>query len=423
MLITDILARQILDSRGMPTVEVDVFTDEGAGRAAVPSGASTGSKEALEKRDGGQAYGGQGVSQAVNAILDIIKPVLIGHSADDQSGIDKKLQELDGTDSKSNLGANATLAVSLAAAIAAADSEHKPLYAYLQKYFSGADPKLPMPMCNVMNGGKHALLGSDIQEMMIVPISAKTFGHAMQIVVEVYQHLKKILAQKRLTTLLGDEGGFAPSLPSNRAALDLLMEAISGAGYQPGKDVALALDVAASELFDEQTKTYNFARDKQRYTTDGLIAWYAQLLDQYPIVSIEDGLDEADWDGWQIFTKQLGDRISLVGDDLLVTNQQFLQRAIDQHVANAVLIKPNQIGTLSETIATMKLAQRNSYKQIVSHRSGETEDVFIAHLAVASGCGLIKTGAPARGERTAKYNELIRIAEELNNQPLANPFV
>lgn len=420
--IIDIDFRQIFDSRGNPTIEADVFLSNGAaGRAAVPSGASTGEHEAWERRDGRQAYNGQGVQQVIQEAAQLIKPALLGKDASDQQAIDNKMIELDGTPNKSKLGANAILAVSMATARASADAQSIPLFTYLSSLFPDVTPRLPMPMCNVLNGGKHASHSSDIQECMIVPVGADSFTRAMQMVAEVYAALKKLLAKKQLSTLVGDEGGFAPQLSSNRAALDLLVESIKLAGYKPGQDVAVALDVAASELWDG--KTYNFSRDNVSLSTEELSDWYKQLLADYPIVSIEDGLDQNDWDGWQQLVQTFGSKTTLVGDDLLVTNPVRIQKAIDQKAVTAVLIKLNQIGTVSETITAMRLAQANGLACVISHRSGETEDNFIAHLAVASGCGLIKAGAIARGERTAKYNELLRIGETLTETKLSNPFI
>ena len=423
MKIQTIHARQIFDSRGNPTVEVEIALVDGSiGRAAVPSGASTGEFEAVERRDGGKAFGGQGVSKVLETIEHKIAPLLIGVDATEQEVVDHLLIKLDGSKNKQTLGANATFAISLALARAAAASLDKPLFEYLQTMFPGQQPVLPMPMCNVFNGGAHALGSTDIQEFMVVPTGAKTFSAGLQMVSEVYQTLRSILREQKLSTLVGDEGGFAPEVKSNQAALNLIMQAIHAAGYKPGVDISLALDVAASELYHAKTLSYTFAKDNVRRDRQQLLEWYKELFAAYPIVSLEDGLEQNDWSGWRELVATFGKKQLIVGDDLLVTNAQRVQNAIDLKAATAVLVKPNQIGTLSETIETIRLAQANNLKCIVSHRSGETEDTFIAHLAVASGCGLIKTGSIARGERTAKYNELLRIAEQLASQKFVNPF-
>ena len=409
-LIEFIEAREILDSRGNPTVEVEALLDDGSfAVAGVPSGASTGAFEAVELRDGDKSrYGGKGVLQAVEHVNESIYKEVVGWDATDQRGLDEAMIELDGTKNKANLGANAILGVSLAVARAAAESAELPLY----KYIGGPTANLlPVPMMNILNGGAHADTNVDIQEFMIAPIGAKSFAEAMRVGSEVYQALKKVLKDKGLATGLGDEGGFAPSLDSNRAALDLIEEAIKAAGYKPGADVALALDVAATEFCDEDGK-YEFEGSKK--SSAEMIEYYEQLVADYPLVSIEDPLNEEDWEGWAVITERLGDKVQLVGDDFFVTNVERLQRGINQKSANALLVKVNQIGSLTETIDAVNLAHRSGYSTMMSHRSGETEDTTIADLAVALGCGQIKSGAPARGERVAKYNQLIRIEEELD---------
>lgn len=403
-------AREILDSRGNPTIEVEVLlSDDSFGRAAVPSGASTGAFEAHESRDGDKSrYLGKGVRSAVAAVVEKIDNALTDVDATDQRLVDTTLIDLDGTDNKKKLGANAILGVSLASARAAADSADLPLYRYL----GGSNAHvLPVPLMNIINGGAHADNGVDIQEFMIVPLGAETFSDALRWGTEVYHHLKKLLSEKNLATGLGDEGGFAPDLPTNRAALDLISEAIKLAGYQLGKDIALALDVASTEFYSESTGKYTF-EGKER-TAQEMIAYYADLIANYPLVSIEDPLAEDDWAGWIEITAQLGSKVQLVGDDLYVTNPARLQKGIDHKAGNAILVKVNQIGTLTETMDAVALAQRHGMKAIISHRSGETEDTFIADLAVATNAGQIKTGAPARSERVAKYNQLLRIEEEL----------
>ena len=403
-------AREILDSRGNPTIEVEVLlSDDSFGRAAVPSGASTGAFEAHESRDGDKSrYLGKGVRNAVAAVVEKIDNALTDVDATDQRMVDTTLIDLDGTDNKKKLGANAILGVSLASARAAADSADLPLYRYL----GGSNAHvLPVPLMNIINGGAHADNGVDIQEFMIVPLGADTFSDALRWGTEVYHHLKKLLSEKNLATGLGDEGGFAPDLPTNRAALDLISEAIKLAGYQLGKDIALALDVASTEFYSESTGKYTF-EGKER-TAQEMIAYYADLIANYPLVSIEDPLAEDDWAGWSEITAQLGSKVQLVGDDLYVTNPARLQKGIDHKAGNAILVKVNQIGTLTETMDAVALAQRHGMKAIISHRSGETEDTFIADLAVATNAGQIKTGAPARSERVAKYNQLLRIEEEL----------
>ena len=403
-------AREILDSRGNPTIEVEVLlTDDAFGRAAVPSGASTGAFEAHESRDGDKKrYQGKGVLNAVNAVLDEIDEKLSGLDSRDQRAVDAALIELDGTPNKERLGANAILGVSLATARAAADSEELQLYEYLGQ---NEGVTLPVPLMNIINGGAHADTGVDIQEFMIVPLGAETFSEAIRWGVEVYHALKAELHSKGLSTGLGDEGGFAPELPTNAAALDLIAEAIAKAGYKLGTDIALALDVAATEFYSEETGKYTF--EGQERTSDEMIAYYADLVAKYPLVSIEDPLAEDDWAAWTKMTAALGDKVQLVGDDLYVTNPARLQKGIDLKAGNAILVKVNQIGTLTETLDAVSLAQRDGMKAIISHRSGETEDTFIADLAVATNAGQIKTGAPARSERVAKYNQLLRIEEEL----------
>jgi enolase len=402
-------ARQILDSRGNPTVEVELELRSGAhGRAAVPSGASTGEFEATELRDGGKEYGGKGVSQAVANVNGEIAQAIAGDDVLDQGALDRKLIDLDGTPNKSRLGANAILGVSLAAARAAAAEERQPLWRYL-----GGDAArvLPVPMMNVLNGGAHADNSVDFQEFMIVPVGAPSFREALRTGAEVFHALKKTLHDRKLGTGGGDEGGFAPDLESNEAALQMLVEGIEAAGYRPGEDVAIALDPATSEIFEGGR--YELTNEGRALSADEMAAYWADLAGRYPIVSIEDGMDEEDWEGWRALTERIGDRVQLVGDDLFVTNTERLQRGIDAGVANSILIKVNQIGTLSETLAAIDLARSNGYTAVMSHRSGETEDTTIADLAVATGCGQIKTGAPSRSDRVAKYNQLLRIEEAL----------
>jgi enolase len=402
-------AREILDSRGNPTVEVEVLLSDGTfARAAVPSGASTGAFEAVELRDGDQRYGGKGVLKAVEGVVQRIGPALEGLAADDQRLVDQAMIDLDGTPNKADLGANAILGASLAVARAAADSAGLPLY----RYVGGPNAHLlPVPMMNILNGGSHADSNVDIQEFMIAPIGAATFREAIQSGAEVYHALKSVLKKKGLATGLGDEGGFAPSLDSNRAALDLIAEAVSSAGLTLGTDIALAMDVAASEFFDQGSYTFEGGTK----SADEMTAYYADLVASYPIVSIEDPLNEDDWDGWKTLTDELGDTIQIVGDDLFVTNVERIQRGIEGGQANALLVKVNQIGSLTETLDSVDLAHRNGFRCMISHRSGETEDTTIADLAVAINCGQIKTGAPARSERVAKYNQLMRIEEELGD--------
>ncbi len=402
-------AREILDSRGNPTVEVEVLLDDGSfARAAVPSGASTGAFEAVELRDGGDRYLGKGVHTAVDAVIQTIGPAIEGLAVDDQRVIDQTMLELDATPNKAKLGANAILGVSLAVARAAADSADLPLF----RYVGGPNAHvLPVPMMNILNGGAHADTGVDVQEFMVAPIGAGTFREALRQGTEVYHALKSVLKKQGLATGLGDEGGFAPDVPSNRAALDLIAEAVSQTGLRLGDDVVLALDVAASEFHSDGA--YQFEGEAR--TSEQMQAYYAELLDAYPIVSIEDPLDEEDWTGWQSITASLGDRVQIVGDDLFVTNVERLARGINERSANALLVKVNQIGSLTETLDSVDLAHRSGFRCMMSHRSGETEDTTIADLAVATNCGQIKTGAPARSERVAKYNQLLRIEEELDD--------
>lgn len=408
MKITKIVARQILDSRGNPTVEADVWLDDGSfGRAAVPSGASTGIHEAHELRDGGQAFHGLGVLTAVKHIEENIFPALEGMSADNQQAIDQKMKELDGTENKSHLGANALLAVSLAVAHAAAKARGMLLYAHINDLAGNPQKSLPLPMMNVLNGGKHATGSSDFQEFMLIPKGAESFSRAVQIGAEIFQSLKQEIAKAGVSTAVGDEGGFTyPIQSANTEMLDILMQATKRAGYSPGKDVVFALDVAASELY--QQERYVLATEERALSSEMMIRYLADIADRYPVVSIEDGLAEDDWDGWVSLTQRL-QGVQLVGDDLLVTNPTRLQTAIDKKAGNAILIKPNQIGTLSETIEAIRLAQANGWRTIVSHRSGETEDVTIAHIAVGTGAGQLKTGSLSRSERIAKYNELLRL--------------
>ncbi|GAA2473303.1 phosphopyruvate hydratase [Terrabacter carboxydivorans] len=408
--IEEIGAREILDSRGNPTVEVEIRLDDGTfARAAVPSGASTGAFEASERRDGDKGrYLGKGVEQAVDAVIEEINPRLVGFDASEQRLIDAEMMALDGSANKENLGANAILGVSLAVAHAAAESAGLPLF----RYVGGPNAHvLPVPMMNILNGGSHADSNVDIQEFMIAPVGAPTFREAVRWGAEVYHALKKVLSERGLATGLGDEGGFAPNLESNRAALDLILEAIKAADYEPGRDIALALDVAASEFFEDGSYAFEGASK----SADEMVAYYAELVEAYPLVSIEDPLNEEDWDGWKSMTELLGDKVQIVGDDLFVTNPERLGRGISTGTANALLVKVNQIGTLTETLDAVTLAQTNGYRCMMSHRSGETEDVTIADLAVATNCGQIKTGAPARSERVAKYNQLLRIEEELDD--------
>ncbi len=410
--IADIYAREILDSRGNPTVEVDVWLEDGAfGRAAVPSGASTGEHEAVELRDGDpKRYNGKGVTKAVNNVFLKIADELIGMDATDQLQIDRTLLELDGTENKSKLGANAILAVSLAVAKAAAESVGLPLY----NYIGGTNAKtLPVPMMNILNGGKHADNNVDLQEFMIMPVKAPSFKEALRMGVEVFHALKKVLKDKGYNTAVGDEGGFAPDLKSNEEALELILQAIEKAGYRPGEDIYLALDPASSEFYQKDRGLYFLKSENKELSPGEMVDYYVNLVNKYPIISIEDGMAEDDWDGWKVMTDKLGDRIQLVGDDLFVTNTKRLQRGIELGVANSILIKVNQIGTLTETLDAIHLAHRNRYTTVISHRSGETEDTTIADLAVATNAGQIKTGSASRTDRIAKYNQLLRIEELL----------
>ena len=408
-----IVAREILDSRGNPTVEADVILSSGAtGRAAVPSGASTGEHEAVELRDGDKSrYGGKGVLKAVDNVNEVIAPELEGMDASDQRQLDSTMGELDGTPNKSKLGANAILAVSMAASRAMADELGIHLYQYLGGFTASL---LPTPMMNILNGGAHADSNVDFQEFMVMPVGALSFSEALRWGVETFHTLKGVLKKKGYNTAVGDEGGFAPSLKSNTEAIDLVLEAITQAGYKPGAQIAIALDPAASDFYDKDKKKYVFKKsDKSEHSSEEMVKFWSGWASQYPIVSIEDGLAEDDWDGWKLLTDEVGKSIQLVGDDLFVTNVEHLQRGIDAGVANSILIKVNQIGSVSETIDAINLARENGYTAVISHRSGETEDTFIADLAVATGAGQIKTGSASRTDRIAKYNELLRIEEEL----------
>lgn len=415
--IIDVLAREILDSRGNPTVEVDVLLDGGAmGRAAVPSGASTGAFEAVELRDGDkERYGGKGVLKAVDNVNNIIANEIIGMDALDQVAIDKLMIELDGTHNKAKLGANAILGVSLAVARAAANQFGMPLY----KYIGGANAKtLPVPMMNILNGGEHADNTVDIQEFMVMPVGATSFREALRMCAEVFHSLKKVLSDKGYSTAVGDEGGFAPNLKTNEEAIEVILEAVEKAGYKPGDDIRIAIDAAATELYNEEDGKYYFPGEGVVRTVDELIDYYAGLVDKYPIISLEDGLAEEDWDGWKKLNERLGDKIQIVGDDLFVTNTKRLKKGIELGSANSILIKVNQIGTLTETIDAIEMANRANYTAVVSHRSGETEDTTIADLVVAMNAGQIKTGAPSRTDRVAKYNQLLRIEEELGDMAI-----
>ena len=417
-LITNVHAREILDSRGNPTIEVEVETASGfVGRAMVPSGASTGEREALELRDGDPSrYGGKGVLQAVENVNNILIDVVLGMDVTDQAAIDKALIDADGTKDKSKYGANAILGISLAVAHAAADYYGLPLYRYL----GGINAKtLPVPMMNVLNGGSHADSSVDFQEFMIMPVGAKSIREAIRMGAETFHALKKVLKSKGQVTAVGDEGGFAPNLEDNEAPLKCIMEAIEAAGFRAGEDICIAMDVAASEFYNTETKMYDLKKSGQgSKTTDEMIAWYDELVEKYPIISIEDGLGERDWDGWKKLTEHLGKKIQIVGDDLFVTNPAILQEGIDKDIANSILIKVNQIGTLTETFEAMELAKKHGYTAVVSHRSGETEDATIADIAVAFNAGQIKTGSMSRTDRIAKYNQLLRIEEELGDVAL-----
>ncbi len=413
--ISDVIARQVLDSRGNPTVEVDIITSDGhKGRAAVPSGASTGKHEAVELRDGNKKqYLGKGVLKAVANVNELVADELYGWDVTDQRGIDALMLEIDGTENKSKLGANAILAVSLAAAKAAAKSTGLPLY----RYVGGANAKtLPVPMMNILNGGAHADNKIDFQEFMVMPVGAATFGEGLRWGVEIFHELKKVLKDKGYSTNVGDEGGFAPDIQSNEEAIETVLKAIEKAGFKPGEQVAIAMDAAISELYDAKSKKYVFHKSSgAKMTSEDMVDYWVKWCKKYPIVSIEDGMDEDDWKGWKLLTEKLGNRVQLVGDDLFVTNVKRLQKGIDEQVANGLLVKVNQIGSLSETIDAVSLAQFNSYNTIMSHRSGETEDYTIADLAVALNCGQIKTGSASRSDRMAKYNQLLRIEEELGS--------
>jgi len=408
--IKDIRGREIIDSRGNPTVEADVVLESGVlGRAAVPSGASTGTREAVELRDGDKKrYGGKGVLKAVEHVNTVLKKALVGRDSRDQAGLDARMIELDGTDTKGRLGANALLAISLANAHAAAVDAREPLYKYLGK---GREPVMPVPMMNIINGGAHANNSLDIQEFMILPVGAPNFREALRYGAEVFHTLKKVLSDRGLSTAVGDEGGFAPDLDSNEEALEVIISAIEKAGYKVGKDVYLGLDVASSEFFKEGR--YELESEKRSFTPAQFSKYLADLAGKYPIVTIEDGMAEGDWEGWALLTRALGEKIQLVGDDLFVTNTKILQEGIDKHIANAILIKPNQIGTLTETLAAIDMADKAHYASVVSHRSGETEDTTIADIAVATAATQIKTGSLSRSDRIAKYNQLLRIEAEL----------
>jgi len=408
--IKDVCAREIIDSRGNPTIEADVLLESGAlGRAAVPSGASTGTREAVELRDGDKKrYGGKGVLKAVEHVNTVLKQAIVGRDSRDQAGLDAKMIELDGTETKGRLGANALLAISLANAHAAAIDAHQSLYKYLGK---GREPVMPVPMMNIINGGAHANNSLDIQEFMILPVGAPSFREALRYGAEVFHTLKKILNERGLSTAVGDEGGFAPDLQSNEEALEVIISAIEKAGYKVGKDIYLGLDVASSEFFKDGQ--YALESEKRNFTSAQFVKYLADLAGKYPIVTIEDGMSEGDWDGWALLTRTLGEKIQLVGDDLFVTNTRILAEGIEKHIANAILIKPNQIGTLTETLAAIEMADKAHYASVVSHRSGETEDNTIADIAVATAATQIKTGSLSRSDRIAKYNQLLRIEAEL----------
>ncbi|WP_227937328.1 phosphopyruvate hydratase [Alkalihalobacillus deserti] len=412
-MITDVYAREVLDSRGNPTVEVEVYLESGAmGRALVPSGASTGEYEAVELRDGGERYMGKGVLQAVDNVNEVIAPELIGFDALDQLGIDQLMIELDGTENKSKLGANAILGVSMAVAHAAADALGLPLYVYLGGFSA---KQLPVPMMNIINGGEHADNNVDIQEFMVMPVGAENFHEALRMGAEIFHNLKSVLKGKGYNTAVGDEGGFAPNLSSNEEALSTIIEAIEKAGYKPGEEVMLAMDVAASEIYNKEDKKYHLAGEGKSFTSEEMVGFYEELVSKYPIISIEDGLDENDWDGFKLLTERLGGKVQLVGDDLFVTNTAKLAEGIEKGIGNSILIKVNQIGTLTETFEAIEMAKRAGYTAVISHRSGETEDATIADIAVATNAGQIKTGAPSRSDRVAKYNQLLRIEDELAN--------
>lgn len=420
--IQSITARQILDSRGNPTVEADVVLEGGVlGRAAVPSGASTGSGEALELRDGEKAYGGKAVTKAIANVKEKIAPALIGKDASDQKAIDQAMFDLDGTENKSSLGANAVLSVSLASAKAVANARNLPLWKYVAEFTGTEKPSLPLPMMNIENGGAHAGFATDIQEYMIVCKGATSFDHAVQMGSEVFHALAKVLKGRDYPTTVGDEGGFAPRVRGgNREPLQMISEAVANAGYELGKDIVFALDVAASEFYKDGV--YDLKCEGQQINSEQMVDWLVNLADEFPIVSIEDGLAEDDWSGWKLLHEKIGNKVQLVGDDLLVTNTKLLERGISEKAANAILIKPNQIGSLSETIEAVKMAQAAGWNTVMSHRSGETEDVTISHLAVGLACGQIKTGSLSRTDRVAKYNELTRIAEFDDSLSLDKPF-
>jgi len=413
--IRDLKAREILDSRGNPTVEVDLYLEDGSfGRSAVPSGASTGSHEAVELRDGENRYDGKGVSKAVENVNSILKSALPGQEYD-QKSLDQKMIDMDGTENKGNLGANAILGVSLAFAHAEAKSQNIPLYKYFANISGNMEPNtLPVPMMNILNGGKHAENSTDLQEFMIMPIGAPSFKEALRYGAETFAALKKILAKRGLNTSVGDEGGFAPSLPSNEAAIEIILEAIKAAGYEPGKDISIALDSASTELYADGK--YELKTENKSLSSEEMVDFYADWVEKYPIISIEDGLAEDDWTGYELFTQKLGDKIQIVGDDLFVTNIKRLSEGIEKNVANSILIKLNQIGTVSETIAAIKMAEKAGYTSVISHRSGETEDTTISDFVVGLGTGQIKTGSLCRSERICKYNQLLRIEEELGEK-------
>ncbi len=418
MEIVKAIGREILDSRGNPTIEADVYLADGAiGRAAVPSGASTGEHEAVELRDHDKSrYLGKGASKAAGNVTEVISPALVGMDASDQAAIDKKMISLDGTTNKSKLGANALLAVSMAVARASAESEATPLYRYL----GGVSARvLPVPMMNVINGGAHADNSVDVQEFMLVPVGAQKFSEALRMGVETFHNLKTVLKKRGYSTAVGDEGGFAPNLKSNEEALEVLIEAIGKAGYKPGEHISIAIDPASSEFYDKEKSKYVFKKsDKSEKSSEQLTAFWSGWVDKYPIISIEDGMAEDDWDGWKKLTEALGKKIQIVGDDLFVTNSERLQKGIDEGIANSILVKVNQIGSLTETLDAMRLASAANYTSIISHRSGETEDAFIADLAVATNAGQIKTGSASRTDRIAKYNQLLRIEEELGDSAI-----
>lgn len=413
MKIARLHARQILDSRGVPTIETEVTLEGGSiGRTAVPAGTSAGKHEVLELRDEGKDYGGKGVTKAIELIKTTLSQELVGKDWN-QASLDKKLNQLDGTPNKSKLGANTILSLSLAFAWAASRAEGKALYQYIGQLYDNDRFILPRPMFNIMNGGAHAGWTTDIQEYMVVPLIAPNWPEKLKVGVDIFQSLQKLLKDKGYSVNVGKEGGFAPAVSSNQEALELIVQAISNAGYTLGTDVGIAFDIAASEFFNADTNQYELKKDQLTLDTPAMIAWATKLTEQYPIVSLEDALAEDDWAGWQALTQQLGNNLQIVGDDLLTTNPQRIQQGIDQRACNSLLVKLNQIGTLSETLAAMKMSQQAGWTNVISHRSGETEDITIAHLAVGTGAGQIKTGAPSRGERTAKYNELTRIAEQV----------